>query len=117
MCATDGHLPLSKSLKSDHAAEARLAALAELQQLVKIMCWRYLRDRNEANVFVHTNITPCSMFLKPKYNLMGEFLLWKARLVGGGRRTDPNTYDDFEKHSSTIPIDVAILQLGIAAKE
>jgi hypothetical protein len=115
--STNGHMSLGKSLKSDYAAEAEAAACAELLQLVKLKCWRYLRSRSDANVSVHTNETPCSMFLRPKHNTQGTFLLWKARLVGGGHRTDPSAYDDFEKHSPTVPIDVAMLQLGIAAKE
>ena len=40
----------------------------------------------------------------------------ERRLVSGGHRTDPRVYNPFEKHSPTIPLEVAKLQLGIASK-
>jgi hypothetical protein len=96
----------------------KLLIKSELSQLVKIKSyWRYLRSHSEANQSVHTKETPCSMFLKPKHNTKGTFLLWKARLVGGGHRTYPNVYEPMEKHSPTVPIEVAMLQLASAAKE
>jgi len=115
--ATAGTMPMKQALRSDYAKEADEAACKELSQLVKIKSWRYLRSHSEANQSVHTKETPCSMFLKPKHNTKGTFLLWKARLVGGGHRTDPNVYEPMEKHSPTVPIEVAMLQLASAAKE
>ena len=54
------------------------------------------------------------MLFKPKYYAKGAFLLWIARLVSGGRRTDPHVYDPYEKSSPTIPFEVAKMQLGLA---
>ena len=45
----------------------------------------------------------------------GAFLLWKARLVSGGHRTDPRVYDSFEKSSPLIPLEVTKIQLGLAS--
>jgi hypothetical protein len=115
--ATAGTMPIKQALRSDYAAEADEAACKELLQLVKIKSWKYLISRADANQSVHVKETPCSMFCKPKHDSKGSFLLWKSRLVGGGHRTDPNVYDNFEKHSPTVPIEVAMLQLGIASKE
>jgi len=114
---TEGHMPIGKALKSDFANEAEEAACKELLQLVKIKSWRYLLSARDANKSIHTKETPCSMFLKPKQDTIGNFLLWKARLVGGGHRTDPNVYDTFEKHSPTVPMEVAMMQLASANKE
>lgn len=99
------------------AIMAKDAAKSELRQLVKIKSWRYLKSRRDASESVHQQVTPCSMFLKPKHNSEGTFLLWKARLVGGGHRTDPNVYEPFEKNSPTVPLEVAMLQLGSAASQ
>jgi len=115
--ATAGTLPMKQALRSDYAKEAEEAACKELLQLVKMKSWKYLRSHRDANHSVHTKETPCSMFLKPKHNSKGNFLLWKARLVGGGHRTDPNVYEPMEKHSPTVPIEVAMLQLASAIKE
>ena len=110
-------MSLRQSLKSKQAAEARDAAKSELRQLVKIKSWKYLMSRKDANASVHQQVTPCSMFLRPKHDSVGTFLLWKARLVGGGHRTDPNVYEPFEKNSPTVPLEVAMLQLGTAANQ
>jgi hypothetical protein len=57
------------------------------------------------------------MFLKEKFNSKGEFLLWKARLVDGGHRTDPTKYDPFEKSSSTSSLEAVYILLSIAVTE
>jgi hypothetical protein len=54
------------------------------------------------------------MFLKQKFNSQGEFLLWKARLVDGGHRTDPTKYDPFEKSSPTSSLEIVYILLSIA---
>jgi hypothetical protein len=114
---TNGSMSLGKAIKSDYKEEAKVSSKKELKQLVDIKSWKYLRSRADANQSVHVKEAPCSMFCKPKHDSKGSFLLWKSRLVGGGHRTDPNVYDNFEKHSPTVPIEVAMLQLGIASKE
>ena len=85
--------------------------------MLKLKAWKYLRESSQADASVHKNITPCSMFLKKKHDAQGTFLLWKARLVGGGHRTDPNAFEPFETHSPTIPMEVAMMQLGVASFE
>jgi hypothetical protein len=117
MVYTAGQVQIQEALRSEYAKEAEEAALKELTQLIKIKAWRYIKNPSEATPSVHKNITPSSMFLKPKHDTTGAFLLWKARLVAGGHRTDPSSYDPIEKHSPTIPIEVAMLQLGIASYE
>ena len=115
--ASAGNITVRAALKSDHAMEAKAAISKELTQLVKIKAWKYLKNAGQASASVHSNITPCSMFLKKKYDSQGEFLLWKARLVGGGHRTDPNAFEPFETHSPTVPLEVAMMQLGVASFE
>ena len=110
-----GQVQIQEALRSNYAKEAEEAAIKELTQLIKIKSWRYIKNVSEATPSVHKNITPSSMFLKPKHDTTGAFILWKARLVGGGHRTDPSAYDPVEKNSPTIPIEVAMMQLGIAS--
>ncbi len=57
---------------------------------------------------MHSKITSPNILFKPKYDAKGAFLLWKARLVSGGHRTDPRVYDPYEKSKPTM-------QLGIAS--
>ena len=115
--ATSGTMSMAQAMKSSYSEQADEAAIIELKQLVSLKSWRYLKSVKDASPSIHKNVTPCSMFLKPKQDSEGTFLLWRARLVGGGHRTDPDVYDNFEKHSPTVPIEVAMLQLGIAAKQ
>ena len=115
--ATAGSMPIGQALKSNYAELAEQAACDELLQLVKIKSWKYLKSRKDASQSIHMKETPCSMFLRPKHDTKGTFLLWKARLVGGGHRTDPNVYEPFEKNSPTVPLEVAMFQLGNAARQ
>jgi len=115
--AAAGNIAVKAALRSDHAKEAKEAISKELLQLLKLKAWKYLRNLGQADASVHKNITPCSMFLKKKHDAQGTFLLWKARLVGGGHRTDPNAFEPFETHSPTIPMEVAMMQLGVASFE
>ena len=115
--ATVNQMSLSKSLQSEHSDAAIEAAKKELKQLVDLKTWVYIRSRQDASPSVHTRETPCSMFLKQKYNSRGEFLLWKARLVDGGHRTDPNKYDPFEKTSPTVSLEIVMILLCMAVKE
>lgn len=110
-------MSLTKSLQSEHSDAAIEAAKKELKQLVDLRTWVYLRSRADASPSVHTRETPCSMFLKQKYNSRGEFLLWKARLVDGGHRTDPNKYDPFEKTSPTVSLEIVMILLCMAVQE
>jgi len=115
--STAGTTTINKALKSDHAKEAEESGCKELSQLVKLKSWKYLMSRRDANESIHQTEAPCSMLFKPKHDSKGSFLLWKSRLVGGGHRTDPNAYDTFEKHSPTVPLEVAMMQLAGASKE
>ena len=115
--ASVNQMSLHKSLQSNHADAAILAAKKELKQLVDLKTWVYIKNRSEASPSVHTRETPCSMFLKQKYNSRGEFLLWKARLVDGGHRTDPTKYDPFEKTSPTISLEVVMVLLNMAVTD
>ena len=114
---SSGQVQIQEALRSEFSKEAEEAALKELAQLIRLKSWKYIKNLSEATPSVHRNITPCSMFLKPKHDSTGAFLLWKARLVAGGHRTDPSAYDPIEKHSPTIPMEVAMMQLGIASYE
>jgi hypothetical protein len=112
-----GNIPLGAALKGEHSQQARDAVFKELTQLTKIKSWRYLKSLKDASPSIHKNITPCSMFLKRKYDSEGNFLLWKARLVAGGHRTNPLVYEPFETNSPTVPMEVAMIQLGQASYE
>jgi len=115
--ASVNQMSLSKSLQSEHSDAAIVAAKKELKQLVDLKTWVYIKNRTEASPSVHTRETPCSMFLKQKFNSRGEFLLWKARLVDGGHRTDPSKYDPFEKTSPTISLEIVMILLTMAVLE
>ena len=110
-------IQIQEALKGNYAKEASEAAIKEITSLIKLKTWRYLMNVRDRTPSVHERITPSSMFLKMKYDARGEFLMWKARLVGGGHRTDHDVYEPLEKHSPTIPSDVAMLQLGQASYE
>ena len=112
-----GNMSATEALKSDHAEEAKEAISKEFRQLIKIKAWKYLRNVSQASPSVHKKITPCSMFVKKKKDGDSNFLIWKARLVGGGHRTDPTAYEPFETHSPTVPLEVAMMQLGVASYE
>ena len=115
--ASVNQMSLHKSLLSEHSDAAVQAAKKELKQLVDLKTWVYIRNRSEASPSVHTRETPCSMFLKQKFNSRGEFLLWKARLVDGGHRTDPTKYDPFEKTSPTISLEVVMVLLNMVVSD
>jgi hypothetical protein len=91
--------------------------MKELKQLVDLKTWVYIKDRSQASPSVHTKVTPCSMFLKQKFNSRGEFLLWKARLVDGGHRTDPTKYNPFEKSSPTSSLEAVYILLSMKVTE
>ena len=110
-------MSLRKAIQSEAGEAAIEAAKKELKQLVDLKTWVYLKSRNDASPSVHTRVTPCSMFLKEKFNSRGEFLLWKARLVDGGHRTDPTKYDPFEKSSPTSSLEAVYILLSIAVTE
>jgi histone deacetylase 1/2 len=93
---------------------AKDAAKRELRQLINLKTWKYLKRVEDASPSVHTRETPCSMFLKPKFDARGLFTLWKARLVDGGHMTDPERYDPHEKTSPTTSLEVVMLLLAIA---
>jgi len=107
-------MSLVKALQSEHSDAAKEAAKKELLQLVRLKTWKYLRRAEDATPSVHTRETPCSMFVKPKYNAEGIFTLIKARLVDGGHRTDPERYDPHEKTSPTVSLEVVMCLLAIA---
>jgi len=107
-------MSLVKALQSEHSDAAKESAKKELLQLVRLKTWKYLRRAEDATPSVHTRETPCSMFVKPKYNAEGIFTLMKARLVDGGHRTDPERYDPHEKTSPTVSLEVVMCLLAIA---
>lgn len=110
-------MSLRKAIQSEAGDAAVEAAKKELKQLVDLKTWIYIRDRSKASPSVHTRVTPCSMFLKQKYNSRGEFLLWKARLVDGGHRTDPTKYNPFEKSSPTSSLEAVYILLSMCVNE
>lgn len=107
-------MTLTKALVSEHHSEAEQAAEKELKQLVNLKTWVYLRSADEATPSKHQRETPCSMFLKPKYDARGLFTLWNARLVDGGHMTDPQSYDPVEKTSPTVCLEAVMALLSIA---
>jgi hypothetical protein len=110
-------MSLRKAIQSEAGEAAIEAAMRELKQLVDLKTWVYLKNRGQASPSVHTKVTPCSMFLKQKFNSRGEFLLWKARLVDGGHRTDPTKYNPFEKSSPTSSLEAVYILLSIKVTE
>lgn len=107
-------MTLTRALASEHHNEAEEAAEKELKQLVNLKTWVYLRSATDATPSRHSKETPCSMFLKPKYDARGLFTLWKARLVDGGHMTDPQRYDPVEKTSPTVCLEAVMALLTIA---
>ena len=107
-------MTLTRALASEHSDAAKEAAKKELKQLIDTKTWVYLRDEKDASKSVHTKETPSSMFLKPKYDARGTFLLWKARLVDGGHMTDPLRYEPMEKTAPTTTLEVVMALLAIA---
>lgn len=105
----------NEAMRSEHQREAKEASLKEMRGILNQKCFRYLKQLSDRTPSVHERITVPSMMLRPKYTAQGVFTLWKARLVSGGHRTDPNVYEPFEKHSPTVPLEVAKLQLGHAS--
>ena len=111
-------IQIHEALKGEYSKEALEAAIKEISSLIiKIKSWRYIHSVHERTPSVHEKITPCSMFLKKKHDAQGKFTTWKARLVGGGHRTDHDVYEPFEKNSPTVPSEVAMMQLGQASYE
>jgi hypothetical protein len=110
-------MSLRKAIQSEAGEAAIEAAMRELKQLVDLKTWVYLKNRSQASPSVHTKVTPCSMFLKQKFNSRGEFLLWKARLVDGGHRTDPTKYNPFEKSSPTSSLEAVYILLSMKVAE
>ena len=104
-----------EAIKGEHVKEAEAAGLKEIKGLIDIKSWKYLKSIADRTESVHSKVTSPNMLFKPKYDAKGAFLLWKARLVSGGHRTDPRVYDPYEKSSPTIPLEVAKMQLGIAS--
>ena len=103
-----------EAIKGEHIKEAEAATgEKEIKGLVDIKSWKYLKSIADRTESVHSEITSPIMLFKPKYDAKGAYLLWKARLVSGGHRTDPRVYDPYEKSSPTIPLEVAKMQLGI----
>jgi len=78
-----------EAIKCEHVKEAEAAGLKEIKS------WKYRRPYR-VRAF---KITSPNMLFKPKYDAEGAFLLWKARFVSGGHRTDPHVYDPYEKSS------------------
>lgn len=110
-------LQFHELIKTEHKIEAEAAALKEFEQLVKTHTWRYLKSIAEREPSQHQGIEPCKILMKDKRNALGEFLLWKARLVNGGHRTDPLDYDPFEKTSPTANIETIMMQLTMAVQK
>ena len=105
----------NEALKSAHAAEAKAAAKKELKGLMDMKSWRYLNNINERSASSHTTITRPMMLIKVKRDAKGQYLSTKGRFVAGGHTCDPNIYNPLETHSPTVPLEVAMIQLGIAS--
>ena len=104
-------MTLAKALKSPRATEAEKAAALELRSIVDLKTWEYRRGVKDAEPTIHKTVVPCSMFLKDKYDSRGEFLKYKARLVGGGHRVDSDLYQPHERSSPTVAKDTVNIQL------
>lgn len=105
----------NEAMKGEYKREAREASIKEMRGILSQKSFRYLKNISDRTPSIHERITVPNMILRPKYTAQGVFTLWKARLVSGGHRTDPNVYEPFEKHSPTVPLEVAKLQLGHAS--
>ena len=62
-----------------------------------------------------TKILRTSIFLKAKYNAIGEFVKLKARLVANGSQQDPKSYGDM--NSPTVTMESLFAVLAISAYE
>jgi hypothetical protein len=87
-----------EAIKGEHVKAAEAAGLVDIQSC------KYLKSIADRTESVYSKITSLNMLFTPKYDAKEAFLLWKARLVSGGHRTDPHVYDSYEKSSPLIPL-------------
>ena len=62
-----------------------------------------------------TKVIRSSIFLKAKYNAVGEFIKLKARLVANGSQQDPKSYGDMD--SPTVTMEGLFMMTAISAHE
>ena len=104
-----------QTIRGEHVKEAEVAELKEVKGLLAIKSWKYLKSFADRTESVYSKIISPNMLFKLKYDAECAFLIWKARLVSDGHRTDPRVYDPYEKFSTSFPFEVAKTQLGLAS--
>ncbi len=90
------------------------ATVKECLNIINFKTLKYIRSKEHAEKTTHLSVLPCSMVVKDKRDSKGELLLWKSRLCTGGHRTDPTTYQPFDKTSPTASMDAVYMVLIFA---
>jgi hypothetical protein len=107
-------LTVRKGLKK-HGANAKEAIRLEFEQLFKKKKVFKPVKRSSLSAIQRKKIIRSSMFLKEKYDGLGNFEKLKGRLVADGRMQDKDLYGD--KRSPTARIESIMLELSIAVQK
>ena len=109
------HTMSVKAAVAKHGDDARDAARAELTQLLKTKKAMEPVRRHELTGTQTNKIIRSSMFLKAKFDAMGQFQKIKARLVANGKQQDQELYADVS--SPTVALQSVMMLLTIAANK
>ena len=102
------HISVAKGLNM-YGEKARKAMREELTQMVEKKVWQYVRS-SEGHKFIRS-----SMFLKEKFNEIGELQKIKARLVADGSQQEIQLYQSTS--SPTVKTSSLMVIMKIAANE
>jgi hypothetical protein len=90
-------ITLEAALKTKYKEQVEAATVKECLNIINFKTFKYLRSKKHAEKTTHPSVLPCSMVVKDMRDSKGELLLWKSRFCTGGHRTDPTTYQPFDK--------------------
>jgi len=107
-------ITLEAALKTKYKKQVEAATVKECLNIINFKTFKYLRSKEHAEKTTHPSVLPCSMVVKDKRDSKGELLLWKSRFCTGGHRTDPTTYQPFDKTSPTASMDAVYMVLIFA---
>jgi hypothetical protein len=107
-------ITLEAALKTKYKEQVEATTVKECLNIINFKTFKYLRSKEHAEKTTHPGVLPCSMVVKDKRDSKGELLLWKSRFCTGGHRTDPTTYQPFDKTSPTASMDAVHMVLIFA---
>ena len=99
----------------EHGDHAYRAIVAELKQLLRDKKALAPRHRGDLSARQLKSVIRSFMFLKTKFDALGNFDKLKARLVGDGASQDKTLYDNIS--SPTVALQSVMMCLCIAARE